>query len=368
MTRRTGFEIHMPVKILINNHEANYVPYAVRSSARAPGGVVGATHHTEETMRLHLAGIIFAVIFLSTFSIRNIFALDNASVEKKIAAKDTSVAVETEKYVPEVIIHAEWGAKLGEFGLGEPLGEWMDSYQTPTDFAVDVNGNIFVMDPANNRVQKFNSDGKVLEAYPLNIFVPATPADYQVSIKTWNTSKPPQEFAKIQTNGLVYIGGKLYVHQQTMSDVKINQYVDQILVLASSGFVAASAKETEIYKEAGVGDKVDENGDRSRKSPDGKWEKYKKNETAFDIADNSGNRYAEKNGIWRKLNKNGNKIFEFKTIKRVGSGKTGWVSKSKLHFSRNGKTFYEMKVFSSDGMVPFQDNGGGIEIVKWVKK
>jgi len=62
-----------------------------------------------------------------------------------------------EEYVPKVIIEAKWGTKPGEFGIKTfkyqpPIG--------PKVMFVTNGGDIYILDPLNQRIQKFNQDGK----------------------------------------------------------------------------------------------------------------------------------------------------------------------------------------------------------------
>ena len=87
--------------------------------------------------------------------------------------------VEKETYVSRVIIDAPWGEKnlfkdkvpseRGKFGF------WLNSQGLevgPTGFTVGPNGDIYVADNLNDRVQHFSSNGSFLAIIP-NIFVSA---------------------------------------------------------------------------------------------------------------------------------------------------------------------------------------------------
>jgi len=58
---------------------------------------------------------------------------------------------------PEIVIEGEWGSKSGEFGLlikGSPP-------QGPESFCVDKEGNIYVLDVINYRIQVFDKEGNI---------------------------------------------------------------------------------------------------------------------------------------------------------------------------------------------------------------
>ena len=123
-----------------------------------------------------------------------------------------------------------------------------------------------------------------------------------------------------------------------MSNTKVKKYINDVLVLRSGRFIKASKEIQRIYK----------------------------NSDLQNVIDKKGNHYHYKNGVWRKYTKDGKEIFTITVDKIRGKGRGRWLSRSNLHFSKNGKTFYEMRVFSfDDSRVPFQPNGGGMQILKW---
>jgi len=85
-------------------------------------------------------------------------------------------AVPIEEYVPKVIIEGKWGTGPGEFGYDgfRPEGASPEDFYpmspsfSPDDFihprslAVDSKGNVYVLDTANQRIQKFSGEGKYL--------------------------------------------------------------------------------------------------------------------------------------------------------------------------------------------------------------
>jgi len=84
----------------------------------------------------------------------------------------TNQSIITEIYKKKTILTAGWGTNAGEFGRTSlPWGEQEDLPVEPDygDFVVDSKGNIYILDTVNNRIQKFNNDGKYLKS----ISVPA---------------------------------------------------------------------------------------------------------------------------------------------------------------------------------------------------
>jgi hypothetical protein len=74
---------------------------------------------------------------------------------------DISSDVPVYEYVPKVIIRGKWGKKPGEFGR-EGEADVMDL--KPESMAVDSKGNIYILDFVNNRIQKFDSEGRYLKS------------------------------------------------------------------------------------------------------------------------------------------------------------------------------------------------------------
>jgi len=89
-------------------------------------------------------------------------------------AQEASTAtdkVPIEEYVPKVIIEGKWGTGPGEFGYDgfnpvdfSPNSAVFspDDLIHPRSLAVDSKGDIYILDVANNRIQKFSKDGKHL--------------------------------------------------------------------------------------------------------------------------------------------------------------------------------------------------------------
>ena len=72
----------------------------------------------------------------------------------------------TEEYTKKVIIEAEWGDGLGEFEVdlsSSPI-------TTPGGLAVDSEGNVFVLDNANKRIQEFDGKGRLLNIFEVSSY------------------------------------------------------------------------------------------------------------------------------------------------------------------------------------------------------
>ncbi len=71
-----------------------------------------------------------------------------------------------EKYVPKVIIEAKWGYGPGEFGLDLSSAP----YTAPGGISVDDNGDIYILDNANGRIQRFDKNGKLLNIFKVSSY------------------------------------------------------------------------------------------------------------------------------------------------------------------------------------------------------
>lgn len=103
--------------------------------------------------------ILFVVSFLGAATAIRAQQADTQAVN--------AASVPIEEYVPKVIIEGKWGSAPGEFGMASrfPLGEF-EQY-TPSSLAVNSNGEVYVLDYVNNRIQKFTASGKYLLAIPV---------------------------------------------------------------------------------------------------------------------------------------------------------------------------------------------------------
>lgn len=103
-----------------------------------------------------VVGIVSVVALLMSVGILSI-ALAEKPVQKQEKAKGK------EQYVQKVIIDAKWGKGPGEFGLMEEEGRW-----GPESLAIDNQGNIYMLDSINKRIQKFNKEGKYMASINLD--------------------------------------------------------------------------------------------------------------------------------------------------------------------------------------------------------
>ena len=71
-----------------------------------------------------------------------------------------------EKYVKKVIIDAKWGDGPGEFGINISS----DPIIAPGGISIDNNGDIYIMDNANGRIQRFNREGNLLNIFKVSCY------------------------------------------------------------------------------------------------------------------------------------------------------------------------------------------------------
>lgn len=76
---------------------------------------------------------------------------------------EVSTDVPVYEYVPKVIIEGKWGTGPGEFGNQIDFSVEHGELK-PESLAVDSKGNIYILDFVNNRIQKFDSDGKYIKS------------------------------------------------------------------------------------------------------------------------------------------------------------------------------------------------------------
>jgi hypothetical protein len=67
------------------------------------------------------------------------------------------------EYDRKTIVEAKWGKDIGEFGL-EPLNE---SFEWKTYLAVDKEGNVYLADQNNVRINVFSDEGKFVKSVPI---------------------------------------------------------------------------------------------------------------------------------------------------------------------------------------------------------
>jgi len=127
--------------------------------------------------------LLFLVVCMFLLGMATRAEAENAKGETEKESKPVSTAIEggkafeeeetsdiesgsTEKYTKKIIINAEWGDGLGEFGVdlsSSPI-------TAPGGLAVDSEGNVFVLDNANKRIQEFDEKGRLLNIFEVSSY------------------------------------------------------------------------------------------------------------------------------------------------------------------------------------------------------
>ncbi|MGB8657981.1 MAG: hypothetical protein WCE90_09395 [Candidatus Zixiibacteriota bacterium] len=125
-------------------------------------------------------GLVILWTVLLLFGGEPLFAQGNHQVNPPglVQSQDTTAQ---ETYVSEVIVQAPYAKKNLVYGKEEsPPGEfgyYVSEEESPavgpSTFAVAANGDIYIADPLNNRMQRFNSQGAFVSTIPM----PRTIAD-----------------------------------------------------------------------------------------------------------------------------------------------------------------------------------------------
>jgi hypothetical protein len=112
-----------------------------------------------------------AIIMLFCYSLTGDLAYSQ-STGTIVDSIEISSEVPVYEYVPKVIIEGKWGRGPGEFGVAwtyahdvtlpeSPSGSMSEPIY-PGSLAVDSKGDIYILDTVNNRIQKFDKEGKYL--------------------------------------------------------------------------------------------------------------------------------------------------------------------------------------------------------------
>jgi len=87
----------------------------------------------------------------------------NVELIKELEEMVKSTKVLKDLYTREVVLKAKWGKGPGEFAL-EPL---VESGEYSTSFILDVNGNFYILDPNNQRINVFTKEGNFTKSIPI---------------------------------------------------------------------------------------------------------------------------------------------------------------------------------------------------------
>ncbi|MFH1352654.1 MAG: hypothetical protein ABIH68_03660 [bacterium] len=140
-------------------------------------------------------------------------------VSTEIVVNSTDTAV-IEEYVPKVIIEGKWGTGEGEFGMTMFEGDTV----FPESVVVDSDGNIYISDYINNRIQKYTSKGGYLKSIPIESFERYTNKEYREISKKYKeknkTSWMPHAKLSVST---IYIDSKDNIYFSGRKNIKFDK-------------------------------------------------------------------------------------------------------------------------------------------------
>jgi hypothetical protein len=127
---------------------------------------------------IKIGGVVVLFGLLVFFGAQLLFTQEVKQIRpiKPVKIADTTAQ---ETYVSKVILSAPWGKKNLVYGKEEsPPGEFgyhvsEETEVGPSCFAVAPNGDIYIADRLNNRIQRFNSEGGFISTIPM----PISPVD-----------------------------------------------------------------------------------------------------------------------------------------------------------------------------------------------
>lgn len=123
---------------------------------------------------IKVAGLVILCGLLTVFITQHLFTQEKQGINPA-SLTESQDTVTQETYVSQVILQAPWGetnlyhggggveSKPGEFGHYSSE----ETYLSPDAFTVAPNGDIYISDPLNKRIQKYNSSGQFLSVIPI---------------------------------------------------------------------------------------------------------------------------------------------------------------------------------------------------------
>jgi len=73
-------------------------------------------------------------------------------------------SAKAEEFIREIVVDVTWGDGPGQVGIGSDV----PIKSGPNDFTIDNDGNIYVMDTVNKRLNKYSSEGTFLFSINVN--------------------------------------------------------------------------------------------------------------------------------------------------------------------------------------------------------
>ncbi len=116
-----------------------------------------------------------------------------------LVIKNKADQMQKQTYVSQVIIDAPWGEELGQFGIYDPPegGPTVG----PSTFSVTPEGDIYILDLMNGRVQKFGPDGRLLFVIPLSRVGMKMDVDQLGNVYIYDTARVPKKIIQYDSKG-----------------------------------------------------------------------------------------------------------------------------------------------------------------------
>ncbi len=131
---------------------------------------------------LKVTAMVISLSLLFFFSAEVLFTQEKQEIKPPQPSKSQDTTMQ-ETYVSKVLISAPWAKKnlvyddeespLGEFGVYQyavqeslKLCHGTCDAEGPSAFTVAPNGEIFITDPLNKRIQRFNANGQLISVIP----------------------------------------------------------------------------------------------------------------------------------------------------------------------------------------------------------
>jgi len=90
--------------------------------------------------------------------------VETSSPYKMVLTPYATYPVVLEEYVPKVVLEGKWGTGPGEFSYEDYDDDEGMTQRLYPSMAVNSKGEIYILDIMNNRIQKFDADGKYLKS------------------------------------------------------------------------------------------------------------------------------------------------------------------------------------------------------------
>jgi hypothetical protein len=121
---------------------------------------------------IKIGGIVVLFGLLAFFAAQLLFTQEVKQI-KPASSPQPQDSIPQETYVSKVIISAPWGKKNLVYDKEEsPPGEFGfeivdERFVGPSCFAVAPNGDIYIVDQFNQRIQRFSAEGSFISSIPL---------------------------------------------------------------------------------------------------------------------------------------------------------------------------------------------------------